>query len=94
MTQERPQPIIHGGMPHHREGILKFLGCEESREGVAEFTAEQAGPLPPGLQTYTVYEAAVPSNAPSPTEAKAFFDRLIGRPARARFDARGFEAVK
>jgi len=26
---------IHGAMPHHREGILKFLGSEETREAVA-----------------------------------------------------------
>jgi crotonobetainyl-CoA:carnitine CoA-transferase CaiB-like acyl-CoA transferase len=26
---------LHGAMSHHREGILKILGCEESREAVA-----------------------------------------------------------
>ena len=55
---------------------------------------EMAGPLPPDLQNYTVYEAAVPSNAPSPAEAKAFFDLLVGQPARARFGAMGFEPVE
>ncbi len=26
---------IHGAMPHHREGILRVLGCEETRDAVA-----------------------------------------------------------
>ena len=52
------------------------------------------GPLPLELQNYTVYEAAVLSNAPSPSEADAFFDRLVDKPAQARFGAMGFEAVR
>ncbi len=34
---------IHGAMPHHREGILKFLGCEESQEVVAARVASWNG---------------------------------------------------
>ena len=30
---------IHGALPHHREGILRFLGCEETREAVAATVA-------------------------------------------------------
>ena len=76
------------------EGMV--IGVTQISEVLANLSAgvEMAGPFPPALQNYTVYEAAVPSNAPSPAEAKAFFDRLVGKPAQARFAAMGFEAVK
>ena len=76
------------------EGMV--IGVTQISEVLANLSAgvELVGPFPPELQTYTVYEVAVPSNAPSPTEAKAFFDQLIGKPAQARFAAMGFEAVK
>ena len=72
------------------------LGVTQISEILANISAgvELAGALPPDLQNYTVYEAAVPSNAPSPEDAKAFFDRLVGQPARARFGAMGFEPVQ
>ena len=76
------------------EGMV--IGVTQISEVLANRSAgvELVGPFPPDLQNYTVYEAAVPSNAPSPEEAKAFFDRLVGKPAQARFGAMGFEAVK
>lgn len=76
------------------EGMV--LAVTQMSEILANRSAgvELVGPFPPELQEYTVYEAAVPSNAPSPAEAKAFFDRLVGESARARFGAMGFEAVK
>jgi molybdate transport system substrate-binding protein len=74
----------------------EVIGVTQISEVLANRSAgvELVGPLPPDLQNYTVYEAAVPSNAPSPEEAKAFFDRLVGQPAQARFAAMGFEPVK
>jgi molybdate transport system substrate-binding protein len=76
------------------EGMV--LGVTQISEILANLSAgvEMAGPFPPDLQNYTVYEAAVPSNAPSPAEAKAFFDLLLGKPAKARFAAMGFETVE
>lgn len=72
------------------------LGVTQISEILANLSAgvELAGPFPPGLQNYTVYEAAVPSNAPSPEQAQALFDRLVGKPAQARFRALGFEPVE
>ncbi len=89
-------PDGHEEMAYLGKSEGTVIGVTQISEVLANLRAgvELAGPLPPELQTYTVYEVAVPSNAPSPTEARAFFDRLIGRPARARFDAMGFEAVK
>jgi molybdate transport system substrate-binding protein len=76
------------------EGMV--IGVTQISEVLANLSAgvELVGPFPPELQNYTVYEAAVPANAPSPAEAKAFFDRLVGKPAQARFGAMGFEAVR
>jgi molybdate transport system substrate-binding protein len=76
------------------EGMV--IGVTQISEVLANLAAgvELAGPFPPELQHYTVYEAAVPSNAPSPAEARAFFERLVGKRAQARFGAMGFEPVE
>lgn len=34
---------LHCNFPHHRAGVVKLLGCEDSREGVAEAVAEWPG---------------------------------------------------
>ena len=72
------------------------IGVTQISEILANRSAgvELVGPFPPELQNYTVYEAAVPSGAPSAADAKAFFDRLVGERAQARFAAMGFEPVK
>lgn len=78
------------------EGMV--IGVTQISEVLANLSAgvEMAGPFPPALQNYTVYEAAVPSNAPSPAEAKAFFDRLVGARAGAfcRHGLRGRQVVR
>jgi molybdate transport system substrate-binding protein len=89
-------PDGHEEMAYLGKSDGMVIGVTQISEVLANRSAgvELAGPLPPDLQNYTVYEAAVPSNAPSPEEAKAFFDRLVGKAAQARFGAMGFEAVE
>jgi len=89
-------PDGHEEMAYLGKSEGAALGVTQISEILANLPAgvELAGPFPPGLQNYTVYEAAVPSNAPSPAEAKAFFDRLVGKSAQSRFGAMGFEPVE
>jgi molybdate transport system substrate-binding protein len=89
-------PDGHEEMAYLGKSDGMVIGVTQISEILANLSAgvELVGPFPSDLQNYTVYEAAVPSNAPSPEEAKALFDRLVGQPAQARFAAMGFEAVK
>jgi molybdate transport system substrate-binding protein len=83
----------HEVMTHLGRTAGAAIGVTQISEILANLATggEFVGPLPPELQNYTVYEAAVSSNAPSPIEADAFFDRLVDKSARARFGAMGFE---
>lgn len=89
-------PDGHEEMAYLGTSEGRVVGVTQVSEVLANLSAgvELVGPFPPELQNYTVYEAAVPSNAPSPEAAKALFDRLVDKPAQARFGAMGFEAVK
>lgn len=89
-------PDGHEEMAYLGKSEGAALGVTQISEILANRSAgvELAGGLPPDLQNYTVYEAAVPSNAPSPEEAKAFFDRIAGKAAQSRFGAMGFEPVE
>ena len=89
-------PDGHEEMAYLGKSEGAALGVTQISEIRANLAAgvELAGPFPPDLQSYTVYEAAVPSDAPSPDAAKAFFDRLVGKAAQARFAAMGFGPVE
>lgn len=52
------------------------------------------GPLPPALQSYTTYSAAVPANAAAPEPALAFVKFLSRPEAAAQWKAAGFEPPK
>jgi molybdate transport system substrate-binding protein len=56
--------------------------------------AKLAGPLPPALQGYTVYAAAIPKASTDPVAARAFIDALISPAMARRWTAAGFEAPK
>jgi molybdate transport system substrate-binding protein len=49
------------------------------------------GPLPPDIQNYTRYGAALTSNAPSADAAKAFLAYLATPEAKQIFAAAGIE---
>jgi molybdate transport system substrate-binding protein len=49
------------------------------------------GPLPPDIQNYTTYGAALMSNAPSADAAQAFLTYLATPEARQIFAAAGIE---
>jgi molybdate transport system substrate-binding protein len=56
--------------------------------------AKLAGPLPPALQGYVVYAAAIPKASTDPAAARAFTDALISPAMARRWTAAGFEAPK
>jgi molybdate transport system substrate-binding protein len=56
--------------------------------------AKLVGPLPPTLQDYVVYAAAIPKASTDPTAARAFINALISPAMAARWTAAGFEAPK
>jgi molybdate transport system substrate-binding protein len=56
--------------------------------------AKLAGPLPPTLQGYVVYAAAIPKASTDPAAAHAFTGALISPAMARRWTAAGFEAPK
>ena len=56
--------------------------------------AKLAGPLPPALQGYIGYAAAIPKASTDPTAARAFVNALVSRAMAARWTDAGFEAPK
>ena len=66
--------------------MLNATGREIGFGGVTEIVRWRdkglrlAGPLPPDLQNYTAYAAALATDAPNPTGARAFF-KFLGSPA-------------
>jgi molybdate transport system substrate-binding protein len=56
--------------------------------------AKLAAPLPPALQDYTVYAAAIPKASKEPAAARAFVAALTSRAMAPRWTAAGFEAPK
>ena len=50
-----------------------------------------AGPLPPEIQVYTVFEAAVSANSKAPEAARALINFLIGPAAIRAIKAQGME---
>jgi molybdate transport system substrate-binding protein len=56
--------------------------------------AKLAGPLPPELQGYIVYAAAIPKASTEPAAARAFIEALISPLMARHWTAAGFEAPK
>ncbi len=54
--------------------------------------ARLAAPLPPELQLYTVYAAAIPASSTDPAAARAFVAALTGPTMASRWSAAGFES--
>ena len=53
--------------------------------------ARLAAPVPPSLQLYTVYAAAIPASSTEPEAARAFIAALTGAALAERWKAAGFE---
>ena len=62
----------------------------ESMDAMGVKTTARKNMQAAGVPTVPGSAAAIPDEK----EAKAFFDRLVSKPAQARFGAMGFEAVK
>jgi molybdate transport system substrate-binding protein len=53
--------------------------------------ARLAAPVPPALQSYTIYAAAIPASSTDPAAARAFIAALTGAALAERWKAAGFE---
>ncbi len=60
-------------------------------EAVAVKGVKLAGPLPPALQDYSAYAAAIPSSSTDPTAARAFITALTSAAMAERWRSNGFE---
>jgi molybdate transport system substrate-binding protein len=63
-------------------------------EAVAVKGVTLAGPLPPSLQDYSVYAAAIPASSTDPAAARAFVTALASPEMAARWQRNGFEPPK
>jgi molybdate transport system substrate-binding protein len=70
------------------------LGVTFISEIVAVKGARLAAPLPPALQDYTVYSAAIPKASNDPAAARAFIVALTSPTMAPRWTAAGFEPPK
>src|SRR5215468_8793045 len=60
-------------------------------ESMAVKGVKFAGPLPPPLQDYSVYAAAIPASSKDPAAARAFITALTSAAMAPRWTASGFE---
>jgi molybdate transport system substrate-binding protein len=70
------------------------LGVTFMSEIIPVKGAKVAAPLPPPLQDYTVYAAAIPKASKEPVAARDFIAALTSRAMAPRWTAAGFEAPK
>ena len=63
-------------------------------EAVAVKGVRLAGPLPPPLQDYSVYAAAIPASSTDPAAARAFVAALASAEMAERWRSNGFEPPK
>ena len=63
-------------------------------EAVVVKGVKLAGPLPPPLQDYSVYAAAIPASSTDPTAAQAFVAALTSPAMAERWRSNGFEPPK
>jgi molybdate transport system substrate-binding protein len=68
------------------------LGIHQISEIVPVKEVRLVGPLPPEIQSYTVYAAALASRARDPQAAKALVGALSGAAAAAVLESRGMQA--
>jgi molybdate transport system substrate-binding protein len=68
------------------------LGLHQISEIVPVKEVRLVGPLPPEIQSYTVYAAAVASRARDPEAAKALIEALGGAAAASVLESRGMQA--
>jgi len=73
----------------HAELAIVFIS-----EAVAVKGVKLAGPLPPELQDYSAYAAAIPSSSTDPAAARAFIAALTSAAMAERWRANGFEPPK
>ena len=67
------------------------IGFTQISEVIAEPRIEYAGPFPAEIQNYTVFAAAIPTNATERDAAKAFADFLRSASAITIFRSKGLE---
>ena len=63
-------------------------------EAMAVKGVKLAGPLPPALQDYSAYAAAIPASSTDPAAARAFIAALTSPGMAERWRANGFEPPK
>jgi molybdate transport system substrate-binding protein len=63
-------------------------------EAMAVKGVKLAGPLPPAVQDYSAYAAAIPASSTDPAAARAFIAALTSPAMAARWRANGFEPPK
>jgi ABC-type molybdate transport system substrate-binding protein len=72
--------------------VLEELAPQfEKSTGLPVAGAELAGPLPPGIQIYSVFPAAVGTGAKDPAAAQAFIKALTAPAAAPVIRAKGME---
>ena len=69
------------------------LGFTQISEILPVAGAELAGPLPPGIQIYTIFAGAVGTGAKEPAAAKSFIDFLTTPAAAGVIRTKGMEAA-
>ena len=96
--QVEPKASRHPDGASVMEHLLKGHGNEIGFGAITEILLFRdrglrlVGPLPPGLQTYTMYTAALPAKgAGQPEAARQLLAYLASPPARAMFAAAGVE---
>ncbi len=70
------------------------IGIVFISEAMAVKGVKLAGPLPPALQDYSVYAAAIPASSTEPAAARAFIAALTSAAMAPRWQAAGFEPPK
>ncbi len=70
------------------------LGVVFVSEAMVVKGVKVAGMLPPSLQDYSVYTAAIPASSTDPVNARAFVAHLTGAAMAERWKANGFELVR
>jgi molybdate transport system substrate-binding protein len=89
---DRKNAIKAGGSP--LQAVARGdaeLGFTQISEIIAAPEVELVGPLPAGIQNYTVFVAAIPVTAKDPTGAKAFLEFAGSPRAVAVFKSKGLE---
>jgi molybdate transport system substrate-binding protein len=89
----RPKAVlVPGGVVAQRVASGEAeIGIQMMSELVGVKGVKVAGPLPPAIQTYTVYAGVVGAATPDPAAARALLDLLAGPEATGPLKAAGLE---